>query len=369
MHGLLEQLHGGAAGPAPMSGVGLRASLAALTALAVSLACGKPIIRWLAGMNLRERTEKTPIEDAALRRRIQAKSGTPTMGGLILLVALMAGCLLWGDLGSLELVLVLMCTAAFAALGMVDDWLKLTGKGKKNRGLKARYKLVVQMAVGCAVGYVLWRHPAVAPGASRGSIYLPFFRTWLFSLGGLYVVWVALVVTTMSNATNITDGLDGLAAGLALLMALALGLGACAAGGGALARLIPAATVPGASELAVFCGAMAGGCLGFLWYNSHPAQVFMGDTGALALGGGLGLVAVIARLEFLLPFLAFVFLVELGSSLLQIFFFKLTGRRILPISPAHHIFEKMGWPETKIVSRFYIVAVVCTAGGIALLNL
>lgn len=329
---------------------------AMVTALLIGALSGSGIIAWLKRKNLGERTEKTPIEDEALRKEIEKKSGTPTMGGLIILCALLPACLLWGRLDSVYLWLALGCFVALAGLGMVDDWLKLTGRNHTDRGLKARHKLLVQGLIGAAFGAVYWlRLGTFKPW----GVPVPLLRDWAVLLGPAIIVWSALVVATLSSAVNLTDGMDGLAGGLTVAALLPLAVLAYGPWDplpeGAVLRSADMAV----SELAVFCAALGGAVLGFLWYNAHPAKVFMGDTGSLAIGGSIGLVAVAARADLLLPVIGFVFLAEFGSSVLQILWFKATGRRILPIAPLHYIWQKRGMPEQRIVARFWIVGLAC----------
>ncbi|MDP6439317.1 MAG: phospho-N-acetylmuramoyl-pentapeptide-transferase [Candidatus Brocadiia bacterium] len=323
----------------------LRVLGAFLTALLIAALGGRAVIAWLRRRKLGERTDKTPIEDEGLREEIMKKAGTPTMGGLILLGALVPAALLWGDTRSAPLWLALGCFVALAGLGMADDWLKLTGEAHRDRGLLLRHKLLVQGLLGCVLGAVWLRM-----GGAR--IHVPGLHGWGITVGILMVPWVALIVATMSNAVNVTDGLDGLAGGLGLVALLPLGLFALGPWGGAEgARL----SGPDVTEVSIFCAALGGAMLGFLWHNAHPARVFMGDTGSLALGGSLGLVAVMVRAELWLPLIAFAFLAEFASSVLQVLWFKATGRRILPIAPLHHIWQRRGTPEARLVARFWIV--------------
>jgi phospho-N-acetylmuramoyl-pentapeptide-transferase len=345
------------------AGAAARAALALLTSLGVCLLAGPSVVAWLARMKLRERTEKTPIEDEALRKRIEGKSGTPTMGGLLLLAAGVGSAALWADLRSALVLVSLGCTLVLGALGAVDDRMKLRGMRRTDRGLKARHKLAAQAVVGAAVGgLLLWA------GRSSGVQY----GTPLLSVPGvvgalLFIGWATFLVGAMSNATNVTDGMDGLLAGLTPLAATVLA-GACwAAGTPQTAAALGIAHVPGAAELAVVCAALTGACLGFLCFNRHPAQVFMGDTGALAIGGGLASAAVAARQEALLLLVGAVFVVEFGSSLLQIGFFKLTGRRILPIAPLHIMFQKRGDAEPKVVRGFYLAGAASALAGLTFL--
>jgi len=312
----------------------LRFVSAAVTALLLAVALGRPVLALLTSLSVREDTEKTPIEGEAHRARIATKSGTPTMGGLIVLGALLTTCLLWGDMTNGALLVTLGCVLALAALGATDDILKLRGKHRTDRGLKARYKILLQAVIGATVAVVLIgdlpikdTHPLPIPAQ---------FGPWVFGL------WVVLIIGTMSNAANITDGMDGLLAGLTVLIAVALG-SACSV-----------ASTPDAGEMAVFFGAIAGASLGFLAHNRHPARVFMGDTGSLALGGGIACAALAAGSELVLLVAALVLLVELGSSVLQVGWFKCFGRTILPIAPIHHYPEKLGVSEPRIVHGFYL---------------
>ncbi len=338
LYHLIQQAAGNAWTTVP-----LRAVLAAFSALLVCLLAGPAVLRMLTGTGAGEKTEKTPIEDEELRRAITAKTGTPTMGGLILLAGLVPACLAWADLYSGLLWTVLGCTAGMAVLGFADDYMKLRGKGRTARGLKVRHKLLFQGAAGAAVGLAFFLH-AEHPWRQLSEWWLPAL-----------LLWAALVVAIMANATNITDGLDGLLAGLVPPAALVLGAACWAAGTPSVAASLETTPVSGAGELAVFCGAMVGACVGFLRFNRHPARVFLGDTGSMALGGGLAAVALAARLELVLGIAGVVFLLEFASSLLQIGSFQLTGRRILPVAPLHHIFQKRRYPEPTIVRGFYVV--------------
>jgi len=349
-----------------LAGPGLRSFLACFTALVLCLGLGFPVITLLKRLKLHERTEKTPIEDEALRRRIGSKTGTPTMGGLMVLAALLGACGLWADMGNVYLALALCCAFALSLLGIADDQVKLRPTRQNSGGLKARHKLLAQGIVGAAVALVLLKQSAVTAGLHYSAPLLPVVGR---AGAALFVLWATFVVGTMSNATNVTDGLDGLVAGLTPLAATVTGAACWVAGNAPAAARLGVAHVPGAAELSVFCGALSGACLGFLWYNRHPARVFMGDVGALAIGGGLAAAALAARQELVLGLVAVVFLVEFGSSLLQIGFFKLSGRRILPVAPIHHIFEKRGDPEPRIVHGFYLWGAVAALIGLNLMCL
>ncbi|MCD6416094.1 MAG: phospho-N-acetylmuramoyl-pentapeptide-transferase [Planctomycetes bacterium] len=328
------------------TGVALRAGLAALTAWAISAACARPILSWLARRSVREKTEKTPIEDENLRRSIAAKSGTPTMGGLILLSGLIGATVLWADLTNRLLLVALACACAMAALGVIDDAMKLSASARTDRGLKVRYKLLAQVCVGALLGLALLASPGGRQWALSGLM------RPLATLS--FLAWSGLVVATMSNATNVTDGLDGLLAGLAPPAAIVLGAACWVSGMPDAALRLGVSHVEGAAELAVFCGALSGGCLGFLMLNRHPARIFMGDTGSMAIGGALGMVALAAGQELVMALAGLVFLIEFGSSLLQVGSYHLLGRRVLPMAPIHHIFQKRGYPEPRIVRGFYL---------------
>jgi phospho-N-acetylmuramoyl-pentapeptide-transferase len=326
----------------------VRAALAAATAFALALALGRPTIAYLRRKKIGEKTEKTPIQDEALRASIAGKSGTPTMGGLFLVPALLTACLLWGDLSDAGTSAALVCTAALAGLGSLDDRLKLRSEARRDRGLKVRYKLVAQGIVGLAVTALLLHQ--------RAGALVPVLHVSIALAAALFLGWGTLLVMTMSNSTNVTDGMDGLLAGLAPLAAAALGAAALRTAG-------PAA------ETAVLCGAIAGACLGFLCFNRHPAQVFMGDTGSLAIGGGLAVAALASGREVVLLVAGLLFLAEFGSSVLQIAAFQLFGRRVLPIAPMHHIWQKARYPERRIVHGFYLGGAAAALAGLSLVLL
>lgn len=338
-----------------------RALLAGLTSAAACLVAGPFVIAWLRRMKVGEKTEKTPIEHEALRAKIAGKSGTPTMGGVLLLGAALLGTALWADPGCGVLLAAAACSLSLGALGAVDDLAKLRGRARTSRGLKVRHKIAVQFVVGAAFGLYLARHTALEGG--------PAGLTWLSPIGLMAgvavaaVVWSGLVVATMSNATNVTDGLDGLLAGLGLMASSVLAV-ACLAMGRPESGV---AWVAGSGELAVYCAALAGAAAGFLRFNRHPARVFMGDTGSLAIGGALAAVALAIRQEVLLGLIGLVFLAEFGSSLLQIGWFKVFGRRVLPMAPFHHIFEMRGVAEPRIVRGFYVFGAAAGVAGLGLL--
>ena len=349
---MLYRLIAEVTGLSALGGAGARAALALATAFAVALALGRPTIAWLKRRSIGEKTEKTPIEDEALRRSISSKSGTPTMGGLFLVPALLGACLLWGDLADKGMQAALICVASLAALGFVDDAMKLRSRERRDRGLKVRYKLLVQGLIGCGAAAVLLRRGASA-WADRAAALAPSLHVSVAAAALIAVGWGTLLVMTMSNATNVTDGMDGLLAGLAPLAAGAVGAAALVG--------------PVGAEMGVLCGALAGACLGFLYYNRHPAKVFMGDTGSLAVGGALAVAGLASRQELVLLLAGVIFLAEFGSSVVQIGAFQLFGRRVLPIAPMHHIFQRQGHAESRIVHGFYLSGVAAAVAGLGLL--
>ncbi len=333
-----------------------RTAMALLTALLISLVLGPWVIK-----KLRDRQIGEVIRvDGPERHRV--KAGTPTMGGLLILGALLGSCLLWGNLANRYLWIVLIVTALLGAIGFYDDWLKL----RKKRPLKIREKFLAQSAIGLGLGAYLYRFPS--DGVTT-QLVVPFAKEWVPDLGAWYVLVVALIVVGASNAVNLTDGLDGLAMGPVIVAAIALGIFSYVAGHARLSEYLFILKVKGAGELAVFCGALMGASVGFLWFNSHPAEVFMGDVGSLALGGAIGTLAVLSKAELLLPFIGGLFVVEAVSVILQVASFRLAGRRIFRMAPLHHHFELAGWPESKIVIRFWILALLMALMAVTTLKL
>jgi phospho-N-acetylmuramoyl-pentapeptide-transferase len=333
-----------------------RTAMALVTALVLSLCLGPWMIR-----KLRERQIGETIRTDGPERH-RAKAGTPTMGGLLIVGSLVVSVLLWGNLGNRYVWVVLLVTVALAGLGLYDDWLKL----RTRRPLKIREKFLAQLAVGLAVGLYLYRFPA--DGVTT-QLSVPFAKDWVPDLGTWYILFAALIVIGASNAVNLTDGLDGLAMGPVIVAALALGILAYVAGHARLSEYLFIFKVKGAGELTVVCGALMGASIGFLWFNSYPAQVFMGDVGSLALGGAIGTLALLSKSELLLPFIGGLFVVEAVSVILQVASFRLTGRRIFRMAPLHHHFELMGWPESKVVIRFWILALLMALVALTTLKL
>jgi phospho-N-acetylmuramoyl-pentapeptide-transferase len=325
-----------------------RAANAALMALLLAVFLGPGLIRWLRsrqiGQSIRQEGPKAH----------QAKAGTPTMGGVLINLAIVVPTLFFADLGNRYVWVALAATVLAMAIGIGDDWRKVSRK--ENRGLTGRQKLVLQSVIGLAVGWVSIR---IFEGRADATLLsVPFLKNVHPDLGVFYVLFAAVVVVGSSNAVNLTDGLDGLAIGASLIASGSFAILAYIAGNAKAANYLLVPHVPGTGELAVFCAAIVGASLGFLWFNAHPAEVFMGDTGSLALGAALGTVAVLIKQEFLLVLVGGLFVVEAVSVILQVGSFKLTGRRIFRMAPLHHHFELLGWPESKVIIRFWIVAIL-----------
>ncbi|HSW69253.1 MAG TPA: phospho-N-acetylmuramoyl-pentapeptide-transferase [Gammaproteobacteria bacterium] len=336
----------------------LRAILSTLTALAVALWVGPIMIRWLSHYHLGQ-----VIRNDGPQSHL-AKAGTPTMGGALVLIAITLSTLLWGDLTNRYVWLVLLVTIGFGIIGWIDDYLKLFLK--HSRGLPARYKYLFQSILGLSAACYLY-FTATSPADT--ALVVPFFKDMLVPLGFSFIVFAYFVIVGSSNAVNLTDGLDGLAILPAVMVAAALGVFAYASGNINFAKYLAIPYVPGAGEIIVFCGALVGAGLGFLWFNTYPAQVFMGDVGALSLGAALGLIAVIVRQELVLLVMGGIFVLETVSVILQVASFKLTGKRIFRMAPIHHHFELKGWPEPRVIVRFWIISFVLVLCGLATLKL
>jgi phospho-N-acetylmuramoyl-pentapeptide-transferase len=336
-----------------------RAGAAAVTALVIAFWLGPKIIRVLRAHQIGE-AAKVEAPKSHL-----SKAGTPTMGGLIVLASLVIPALLWTDLKNGYILLILFVTIVLGAVGFLDDYLKVVKR--KPKGLIARYKIVGQVIVGLVVGGVIYFHPQWIDStlvAMKSKTTVPFLKNLEFDLGISYIPIVVFIITYTSNAVNLTDGLDGLAIGTVGIVALTLAIIAYVSGHAEWSKYLTIPFLRGNGELAIYCSALVGAALGFLWFNSYPAQVFMGDTGSLALGGVIGAMCVLMKKELLLPTLGGVFLMETLSVIIQRMYFKYTkkkfgeGRRVFRMAPIHHHFELLGWPEPKIVTRFYIIAIL-----------
>jgi phospho-N-acetylmuramoyl-pentapeptide-transferase len=329
----------------------------ALTAFLILFVFEPAFIRWLKSRQIGQVVRDDGPESHFSKR------GVPTMGGLLMLVAIAASTLLWADLSRGLIWVCLLLTLFYGLIGMVDDWRKVTKSSSK--GLSARGKLILQISGGLVVGLYLHLHPAYDGGLS-----LPFCKGVRPDLGWWYLPFAVAVIVGASNAVNLTDGLDGLAAGPVMIASSVYLIFAYAVGNAAVAHYLQIPYVAGADEVAVFCAAVAGACLGFLWYNTYPAQVFMGDVGSLALGGALGTVAIIIKQEILLAIVGGIFVMEALSVIIQVLYFKASGgRRVFLMSPFHHHFEKKGWPEPKVVVRFWIISIILGLMALATLKL
>jgi phospho-N-acetylmuramoyl-pentapeptide-transferase len=336
----------------------LRTILGVLTSLFVSFLFGPYLIRHLTkkqiGQSIRDDGPKTHLE----------KSGTPTMGGLLILISITFSTLCWADLNNRYVLVVLIVTLLFGVIGLIDDYKKVIYNNSK--GLRSKYKYIAQSVVAiCAAVYLF--QTAVFPVETQ--LIVPFVKAFTFDMGWLYVVLAYFVIVGSSNAVNLTDGLDGLAILPTVMVAGALAIFAYATGHAGFSKYLGIPFIPGVGEVAVFCAAIVGSGLGFLWFNTYPAQVFMGDIGALALGAALGVVAVVTRQELALFIMGGVFVMETVSVILQVGSYKLTGKRIFRMAPLHHHYELKGWPEPRVIVRFWIITVILVLIGLASLKI
>jgi phospho-N-acetylmuramoyl-pentapeptide-transferase len=364
-----------------------RAVMAAMTALLIGLFAGPWVIRYLASLKIGQ-----PIREYAMQTHL-AKSGTPTMGGVLILISIAISTLLWFDWTNRFVWIVMIVTLGFGAIGWVDDWRKVVNKDPE--GMKSREKYLWQSVIGLVAALYLvfsisessntrvvqlffsWVQSGFDVNLPpKAGLMVPFFKEISYPLGVFgFVIMTYLVIVGSSNAVNLTDGLDGLAIMPVVMVGSALGVFAYVTGSSVFAKYLFLPHIPGAGELLIFCAAMAGAGLAFLWFNAHPAQVFMGDVGALALGGALGTIAVIVRQEIVLAIMGGIFVVEALSVMLQVTYFKYTkkkygeGRRILKMAPLHHHFEKSGWKETQVVVRFWIITMLLCLVGLSTLKL
>ncbi|HCY04646.1 MAG TPA: phospho-N-acetylmuramoyl-pentapeptide-transferase [Gammaproteobacteria bacterium] len=335
-----------------------RTMVSVVTALLMSLVIGPVMIARLA----RAQIGQTIRDDGPASHF--SKAGTPTMGGALILVILVFTTLLWGDLTNRYVWLVIFVTLSFGVIGWVDDYLKISRKNTK--GLIARWKYLWQSVFALLAAIYLY---SAAQSPVETTLYVPFFKSIAVPLGIGFVLLSYLMIVGMSNAVNLTDGLDGLAIMPAVMVGAALGLIAYVAGNTEFSSYLQIPYVAGAGELAVFCGALIGAGLGFLWFNTYPAQIFMGDVGALAIGAALGLVAIIVRHEIVVLIMGGLFVLETASVIIQVASFRLTGRRVFRMAPIHHHFELKGWPEPKVIVRFWIITLVLVTIGLSTLKL
>ena len=335
-----------------------RTALAVITAMLITFILGPSIIK-----RLRRFSVTQNIRDDGPQTHL-GKTGTPTMGGVLIIISILITILLWGDLTNAYIWVMAFSIVGFGAIGFIDDYLKIIKKDSK--GLRACYKFGAQMLLALMIGMFLYMNPK-DPFSAVLSV--PFFKKWLFDLGWFYIPFSVVVIVGSSNAVNLTDGIDGLAIGLVGIAVLATGILVYISGNFKFSQYLQVLYLPGTGELTVLCGAMLGASLGFLWYNSYPADVFMGDVGSLSLGGSLGTLAVITKHEIVLAVVGGIFVIETLSVVLQVSSFKLTGKRIFRMAPIHHHFELKGWPEPKVIVRFWIVGIMLALLSLATLKL
>jgi phospho-N-acetylmuramoyl-pentapeptide-transferase len=328
-----------------------RAAMAAVTTFALCIVFGPIITRYLQGKKIREYAKREDCPD--LDKFVNSKQGVPTMGGIFIIGSILLSVLFWADLGNHYILLTMLTTLYLAVLGFVDDYVKLTKHDSRKRGLPARTKLLWQVLLGFFIGAYVYFSPNTSTQLS-----VPFFKHLIFNIGVFYLPMVALIVIGTTNAVNLTDGLDGLAIGSIFIVSSTLAVLCYLSGNIQFSRYLFLPFLPGAGELTVFCAAMAGASLGFLWFNCHPATIFMGDTGSLSLGGAIAVIAVFIKQELLLVLLGGIFVVEALSVILQVASFKLRRKRIFKMSPIHHHLQLSGWHESKIIIRFWIIGIV-----------
>ncbi len=338
-----------------------RTAAASLTALLISLVFGPWLIRRLRDFQIGQIIRQEGPQSH------RAKAGTPTMGGLLILTAAIVPTLLWADLANPYIWIAVLATLGFGAVGFADDYLKVIRRS--HHGLIPRYKMGLQLVIALGVGAALLVLAQQNPPLYNTRLIFPFFKNLIPDLGWGYVLFAAFVLVAWSNAVNLTDGLDGLAISTFAVAAAALTALAYVTGHAVLADYLLLVRFPPAGELTIFCGALVGASLGFLWYNSYPAEIFMGDVGSLALGGALGTVGILIKQELLLPIVGGIFVLEAASVVIQVASFKLTGKRVFKMSPIHHHFELIGWSEPKIISRFLILAVIFALFSLTTLKL
>ena len=342
-----------------------RTGMGVATAYVIVVAMGSRFIRWVQARQGRGQ----PIRKEGIQRHIIEKAGTPTMGGLMILSGLLGSTLIWGNLDSIYVWMAIAVTAAYGLLGFLDDYAKVTKQSTD--GLSGRTRLAIEFVVAAAAAYAMIRFAPASPNTHglATSLTFPIFKSLVINLGWFYLAFAGVVIVGAANAVNFTDGLDGLAIVPVMIAAATFGVFAYLIGNRLFADYLQEHFAPGVGELAVFCGATIGSGLGFLWYNAPPAKIFMGDTGALALGGAIGVVAVACKHEIVLAIVGGLFVAEALSVIIQVAYFKRTGRRVFLMAPIHHHFEKLGWAESTVVIRFWIVAIMLSMVGLATLKL
>ena len=337
-----------------------RAAMASLTAFLISLVFGPFIIKWLKTLNFGQNIRREHME--SIYDLHKHKQGTPTMGGLLIILAITLSTFLWADIANRYILLALVSFLWLGLVGFTDDYIKVIKK--RNLGLTPLMKLLSQVVLGLLIAFYVMIFTPIPTVLS-----VPFLKHFALNLGAFYILFVILVLTSASNAVNLTDGLDGLAIGCTIIASLSYSILSYITGNFKFSDYLNIFYLPGAGELSVFCASMVGAGLGFLWFNSYPADVFMGDTGSLAIGGGIGVVAIFIKKELLLFLVGGIFVIEALSVVLQIIWFKLTKKRLFLMSPVHHHFQLLGWSENKITIRFWIIAIVMALFSLSTLKL
>ncbi|MBA3071701.1 MAG: phospho-N-acetylmuramoyl-pentapeptide-transferase [Nitrospirae bacterium] len=335
-----------------------RTALAVLTAMLITFIIGPEVIK-----RLRRFSVTQQVRDDGPQTHM-GKTGTPTMGGVLIIISILVTILLWGDLTNKYILVMIFSLVGFGTIGFIDDYLKVVKRDSK--GLCGCYKFGAQALLALAISMFIYMNPK---DPLNDVLSIPFFKKWLFDLGWFYVPFSIVVIVGSSNAVNLTDGIDGLAVGLVGIAVLATGILVYISGNFKFSQYLQVLYIPGTGELTVFCGAILGASLGFLWYNSYPADVFMGDVGSLSLGGALGTLAVITKQEIVLAVVGGIFVIETLSVVFQVASFKLTGKRMFRMAPIHHHFELKGWPEPKVIVRFWIVGIMLALLSLATLKL
>ena len=336
-----------------------RTGLAFFTSLLISLLIGGPFIRLFSNKNI-----INPIREDGPTDHIIKKIGTPTMGGVIILLGLIISVLLWADLSNIYIIFCLYIVFTFGLLGAYDDYKKI--KNENSQGISSKSKLIVQIII-AMIGMIILTY--LIDYQEFKNLYFPFFKNLVVNLGWFFIPFSIFVIVGSSNAVNLTDGLDGLATVPVILVAGCFAFICYVSGNVVFSEYLQILYIEGAGEISIFCGAIIGACLGFLWFNAPPAKIFMGDTGSLALGGSLGAVGVITKHEIVLAITGGLFVLEALSVVIQVISFKLTGKRIFKMAPIHHHFEKKGWPESTVVVRFWIISIILAMIGLATLKL
>ncbi len=337
----------------------VRTGLSVMTSLIVVFIIGAPLIRLFS-----EKMITGPIRQDGPIDHIVKKSGTPTMGGVIIIIGIISSTLLWADLTNIFVWTLIFVSLSLAGLGFIDDTLKI--KFKNSRGLKSSFKFIGQLIIGSIALFVLINYSS---HEYLFELYFPFFKNLVFHMGLFFIPFGLFVIIGASNAVNLTDGLDGLATVPVMLVALSFTLISYVVGNTIFSEYLQIQYIPDVGELSIFCGSIVGACLGFLWYNAPPAKIFMGDTGSLSLGGSLAAIAIIVKHEIVLAIIGGLFVLETVSVIIQVISYKLTGKRIFKMAPIHHHFEKKGWAESTIVIRFWIIAIILALVGLATLKL